>query len=249
MMAHNLPWIVAHRAAAPGAPENSLAGIRGAAALGAAMAEIDIRYALFGDPVVIHDPWLKRTTTGRGLIRLFPLWLLRRLVLRGAGQERIPTLGEALDAAPEGFLLALDLKSGNRRGLDRVLRVVAKHGAEDRVWLWLTGDPLARRARERAPGVRVTLLTAPATTPDAHAVYLARAEAVGARGVSLPWATIDRAVADDAHRRGLLVFGNCRRPESAPETVAAGLDGIMTPDPVAVRAALAPTLDAPKSPH
>ena len=51
--------IIAHRACLLHAPENSLAGIRKAAELGADGVEIDLRRTLDGVPVLMHDrsPW------------------------------------------------------------------------------------------------------------------------------------------------------------------------------------------------
>lgn len=109
--------VAVHRAGgfAPGIPENSLAGIRRAAELGAAFAEIDIRQTADGEYVLMHDATLERTTTGEGRLNALTLTELRRLHLRdNAGRitvERIPTLMEALLLAREsGIYLELDLK-------------------------------------------------------------------------------------------------------------------------------------------
>lgn len=109
--------VAVHRAGgfAPGIPENSLAGIRRAAELGAAFAEIDIRQTADGECVLMHDATLERTTTGEGRLNALALTELRRLHLRdNAGRitvERIPTLMEALLLAREsGIYLELDLK-------------------------------------------------------------------------------------------------------------------------------------------
>lgn len=109
--------VAAHRAGgfAPGIPENSLAGIRRAAEIGAAFAEIDIRQTADGEFVLMHDATLDRTTTGEGRLNALTLTELRRLNLRdNDGRitvERVPTLMEALNLAREsGIYLELDLK-------------------------------------------------------------------------------------------------------------------------------------------
>lgn len=64
-----IPWppaVVAHRGASAAAPENTLAALRRAAAMGARWAECDVRTSADGVPVVIHDATLDRTTDGRG---------------------------------------------------------------------------------------------------------------------------------------------------------------------------------------
>jgi len=105
--------IIAHRTCPRDAPENSLAGIRKAAELGADGVEIDVRRSLDGVAVLMHD-WSPRRTTGLpGPVRLYPSFLLRRVRLRGPGDGHVPTLAEALDALPEGLFMAVEIKDGD----------------------------------------------------------------------------------------------------------------------------------------
>ncbi len=61
-----MPAVVAHRGASAAAPENTLAALRRAAAVGARWAECDVRVSADGVAVVLHDANLERTTDGRG---------------------------------------------------------------------------------------------------------------------------------------------------------------------------------------
>jgi glycerophosphoryl diester phosphodiesterase len=58
--------VIGHRGAARLAPENTLAGLRMAAALGANCVEFDVRLTKDGVPVLFHDDTMDRTTDGRG---------------------------------------------------------------------------------------------------------------------------------------------------------------------------------------
>lgn len=58
--------VIAHRGASAYAPENTMAAFEKAAALGARMIEFDVMLSKDGEPFVIHDENLKRTTNGRG---------------------------------------------------------------------------------------------------------------------------------------------------------------------------------------
>jgi glycerophosphoryl diester phosphodiesterase len=58
----NRRLIAAHRGARSLAPENTLAAARVALAAGAGMMEIDVRMSLDGEPVLIHDSSLVRTS-------------------------------------------------------------------------------------------------------------------------------------------------------------------------------------------
>lgn len=101
-MSGTTPQIVAHRGASAEAPENTLAAFRRAIEIGVDAVELDVHLTSDGEPVVIHDPMLDRTTDGRGLVRDQTLAAMRRLDAgrwfgeRFAG-ERVPTLAEALD--------------------------------------------------------------------------------------------------------------------------------------------------------
>jgi glycerophosphoryl diester phosphodiesterase len=96
-----LPAVIGHRGAAARAPENTLAGLRRAKALGCEWVEFDTRLTLDGVPVLCHDPRLERTTDGFG-----PISSLRLAAVRewdaGIGfdasfaGERVPTLEQAL---------------------------------------------------------------------------------------------------------------------------------------------------------
>jgi len=109
--------VAVHRAGGfePGIPENSLAGLRRAAELGAAFAEVDLRETADGEIVLMHDSTLDRTSIGSGNVGDHTLDDLRSLHLLDAighrSRERIPTLADAFDVAREvEIYLELDLK-------------------------------------------------------------------------------------------------------------------------------------------
>jgi len=96
-----LASVIGHRGAAARAPENTLAGLRTAHALGARWVEFDVMLTADGAPVLIHDETLSRTTNGRGRVAQRTLAEIRAL---DAGRwhgpafagERVPTLEEAV---------------------------------------------------------------------------------------------------------------------------------------------------------
>lgn len=96
-----LPRIVGHRGAAAAAPENTLAGIRAAAAQGATWVEFDVMLTGDGVPVLHHDDTLRRTTGRDAAMAATPLSVVRTLdagAWFGAefSGETIPTLEETL---------------------------------------------------------------------------------------------------------------------------------------------------------
>src|SRR5712692_9179692 len=101
-----LPRVIGHRGAAASAPENTLAGLRRAKALGCAWVEFDVRLTGDGALVLCHDPSLDRTTSGTGAVSAQSLAAIRDC---DAGSwfapafagERVPTLEEVLLLAAE----------------------------------------------------------------------------------------------------------------------------------------------------
>lgn len=88
-----LPRWFAHRGGGRLAPENTLAGIRLAAALGYRAVEFDVMLTADGTPVLIHDETVDRTTNGRGAVCALSDDEIFRL--DAGGGERIPRLSEA----------------------------------------------------------------------------------------------------------------------------------------------------------
>ena len=60
------PWILGHRGAPLEAPENTLVGLSRALEYGLDGVEYDLQACATGEPVVLHDETLDRTTDARG---------------------------------------------------------------------------------------------------------------------------------------------------------------------------------------
>jgi glycerophosphoryl diester phosphodiesterase len=156
------PLIAAHRGGALLWPENSLTAFRGALALGVDLVELDVHLAKDGEVVVIHDPTLERTTTGRGAVRDHTWAELGGVTLRDTAGERPPRLEEVLDLvrpAPVGLLL--EIKAGPDRARypaieDRVLRLLDARGLAPRTTVMAFDWGVLERLRELSPTLRLT---------------------------------------------------------------------------------------------
>jgi glycerophosphoryl diester phosphodiesterase len=73
------PRIIAHRGGGTLAPENTLAGLRRARALGFGAVEFDVMLSGDGVPILMHDETLERTTSGRGAVAATPYSALAAL--------------------------------------------------------------------------------------------------------------------------------------------------------------------------
>ena len=96
----HLPRVFAHRCGGALAPENTLAGLHIAAAMGVGAVEFDVMLSADGTPWLIHDETLERTTNGAGRVCHTPDVVLKTLEAGGyqhrsfAG-EQLPTLEAA----------------------------------------------------------------------------------------------------------------------------------------------------------
>ena len=226
--------IIAHRTCPRDAPENSLAGIRKAAELGADGVEIDVRRSLDGVAVLLHDRSPRRTTGLPGPVRLYPSFLLRRVRLRG-GSERVPTLAEALDALPEGLFMAVEIKDAG--AAPSALHLIRERRLEDRTLMWSYREQAVRYFAKQAPEIEAALLRDD-TDPEGLRRFLQDATAFGAKAISAHWEAINHQFVAEAHDRGLKVYSWIRDAEMVAKKVSAGLDGIVTDYPRDVRAIL-----------
>ena len=115
-----LPRVMGHRGALALAPENTLASIEAAAGTGLTWVEFDVMLTGDGQPVLMHDKTLKRTTGTPGAMAETPLSVVQGLdatagfarkrgtaaAARFHGRDdcRVPTLEQTVE-----HLLALDL--------------------------------------------------------------------------------------------------------------------------------------------
>lgn len=117
------PRWIAHRGGGTLAPENTLAGIRLAAALGYRAVEFDVMLSGSGTPVLMHDETLERTTDGHG-------WLAHTddavLFTLDAGGEPVPRLDAALQAcAALGLAANVEIKPASGCDVETAARTLA----------------------------------------------------------------------------------------------------------------------------
>jgi len=111
--------IIAHRAGAHDAPENTIPAIRLAATQGAAGVEVDVGFTIEGIPILIHDPSVNRTTNGTGNIQQMTLKQIQSLDATCKHQQHqrfkgttIPTLEQAIvECKKLNLFLFLDIKA------------------------------------------------------------------------------------------------------------------------------------------
>ncbi len=192
------PLIVSHRACRGHAPENTLAGVRAALALGADAIEIDVRCTRDGTPVLLHDSTVDRTTDGEGEIAALSLRQARRLAA-GDG-ERIPTLREVLREVAGRALMVLEVKPAGIE--EELLAVVRRARALDWCAVHSFLPRVVERVRRQEPRMPCSLLTDGRRVVDWGQLF-AFALSLGAQGVSVHHGVVTPELVRGAHLREL----------------------------------------------
>lgn len=160
------PLVIAHRGDSAHRPENTLASFASALEVGADLVEFDVQLTRDGAVVVLHDPTLERTTTGRGDVRRMTLAEVRavsagfpsRFGDAHAG-ERVPTLPEALGMLRERARVMIEIKPDSVSddgdgGIEaRTIEHVRRAGMEGEVALISFSRRALLRCRGLAPEI------------------------------------------------------------------------------------------------
>lgn len=229
-------WVVAHRAGAAAAPENTLAALERSIAAGADMAEIDVRMTRDGRLVVMHDGSLERTT---GVDR--NVWEMDSAAVgrldagawySGAfAGERVPALEEMLAAARGRIPLMIELKPAPMEQdlVEEAVRLIRAAGMEGQCVLACADPELLRRSKKLAPALD-TLYIGGTLTPELCGLAYVD-------GYSIYSAALTESIVEQVHGEGKTIY--VWTVNTAKEIRAAlklGADGVVTDDPaLAVR--------------
>jgi len=136
--------VAAHRSAHLVHPENSLAAIRDAIAIGADIIEVDVRKTKDGVYVLLHDEKIDRTTTAKGAVSNYTYDELNAIPLLQNGQptnERIPTFESALLAAKGRIMVDIDFKLDSTQDAINVCKLISEAGMQKQVLFFVYDYP------------------------------------------------------------------------------------------------------------
>lgn len=135
--------IIAHRGASGVAPENTLAAIEQAIAMGVDCIEIDVRLTKDDEVYLMHDSKVNRTTNGTGHIRFLNSSQINQL---DAGSwfhpkfsdEKVPTLRKVLAVCNNKTKLLIEVKSANRSRYPMIVKKISDLIDEFQAHQWVT---------------------------------------------------------------------------------------------------------------
>lgn len=249
MTAGRRPLVAAHRGGSLLWPENSLRAYRGAIALGVDGVETDVHLSADDHVVLIHDPTLERTTTGRGPVRAHTLAMLSRLRLRepdgAASGDAVATLDGLLELlAPTSVRLLVEIKpaadGAPYPGIEeRVLAALRRHGRAAGAIVMAFEAPTLERVRELESTIATALLVRRRVgARRASDDLVARARMLGAEYIGLDHRLADGGIVAAAHAAGLgVITWVVDEPSRLRRMAAAGVDIVESDRPdIALRA-------------
>jgi len=254
------PLVVAHRGASAYAPENTLAAIDRAAAMGFGWVENDVQRTKDGRLVVIHDNTLDRTTN---VGRLFPHrapWRVKdftaaEIARLDAGSwfgsrytgTRVPTLRQYMERVSHNHQnLVLEIKNPELYpGIEReILKLLANEGWLDpghlrnRLIVQSFSADSVRTVHDLRPGIRTAFLGTPQVAKlPAYARFADQINSLGTK-LSAGYVSALHAV-DGPHGKPLKVFAwTVNNAGDARRMAGFGVDGIITNAPDVIRRAV-----------
>ena len=229
------PRTCAHRGFHAAAPENSLAALGAAVAMGADEIEFDVWGARDGELVLVHDQSLERLSDGQG-----PVWEHTCAELKAldfgakAGESfrgmRAATLEEALRKLACHAVMNIHLKSRNNTDpweeahLEKLLELIRKYDCIGHVYIMSGNDTILRQLKAMEP--RLTLCCGGGDAPEQ---IVDRAIAIGCQKVQLMKGRFTREMINKAHDNGILcnIFWSDDEDETR-EFLRMGIDTILT---------------------
>jgi len=223
--------VIAHRGAHADVPENTLAALRKAAALGCDYAEMDVRQTKDGALVLMHDSTVDRTTNGSGKIDSMTLAEVRQLRVgpqksKSPAQETVPMFDEAVAACRGRIKIYLDHKGGDPKA---IIETLEKHKMLQDTVVYGRPDRL-REFRKLRPAIRI-MCGRPEKRGELDKL-VADLKPDILDGHHLTWSGSQVA---DAHRKGVEVWVDALGPLDGPVgyalAMSIGVDAIQTDYP------------------
>ncbi|MEJ2669097.1 MAG: glycerophosphodiester phosphodiesterase family protein [Gammaproteobacteria bacterium] len=227
-----LPLIIGHRGAAGLQPENTLASIDAALALGVDMIEVDV-HLVEDELVVFHDFRLERLVGQSGRLSARSL---KELAQFRVCEQKIPTLSEVAMRMQGVSKLNIEIK-GKGCAIPMVTafqNMLANKWCSENIIVSSFDHTQLATLKALVPSMNLGLLM------ECQPVeYAQSAERFGAYSLHTNYESLSQAYLEDAHARGLKVFVyTVNYEDDMRDLIVMGVDGIITDYPDRLRAVI-----------
>jgi glycerophosphoryl diester phosphodiesterase len=224
---HDGVYVVAHRGAHEGIPENTLAAYQKAIDLDVDFVEIDVRTTKDEKFVSIHNDEVDGYAAGaKGAVKSLTFDEVRALdVGSRVGPEwkgaKIPTFEEILDLCKGKVGIYLDLKSAP---IEKLIPMIKQRGMEHDI-VWYIGGAQVHLLHKECP----ECVEMP--DPGAETALPALLDSVKPRVVASSWGDLSKTFVEKCHAAGAIVIVDDKGPETWQPMLEWGADGIQTDHP------------------
>ncbi|HOD52066.1 MAG TPA: glycerophosphodiester phosphodiesterase family protein [Candidatus Hydrogenedentes bacterium] len=224
---HGGVYVVAHRGAHEGIPENSLPAYQKAIELGVDFVEVDARETKDGHFVSVHNSTIDSYAEGaKGRVADFSLAELKAFDIGArVGPDwvgtRIPTLNEILALCKGKMGIYMDFKEGSWEAL---LKLVKDYGMERHV-LWYAPPWKLEKIREACP----ECIIMPDPGPETNLQQVL--DDLRPRIVASVWKHHSETFVKRCHEAGAIVIADESDPSCWEQAFAWNTDGIQTDHP------------------
>ncbi len=223
--------VVAHRAGAAFAPENTVAALRQAIEAQANIAEIDVQQTRDGALIVLHDANFKRTT---GLDQAVADTDYAQVQGLDAGAyyspafagEPVPTLQAMLDAARGKIRLMIELKADGRSQdlVAKTVEQIQQAGMERQCMIASMNLDLLRQAKSLAPDIATYYITVLLLSDQYDLDYV--------DGYSIETSFVSPVLVSQVHAAGKALYvWTANRDDNLQKILRLGADGVVTDNP------------------
>lgn len=231
---HGGVYVVAHRGAHDGIPENTLAAYRKAIELGCDFVEVDVRTSKDGHLVSVHNASVDAYTQGEtGLVKALTLAELQALDIGSRvgpewAEERIPSMEQVFELCKGKIGLYLDVKDADA---EQLLALVRRHGMEKHCLWYAAPQQLKQVAESCAECI-------PMPDPGIEGFLPKVIERHQPKVIAAVWKHFSPSFVRTCHAAGVLVIVDEGDATSWAPALEWGADGIQTDDPAGLIAHL-----------
>jgi glycerophosphoryl diester phosphodiesterase len=225
---HGGVYVVAHRGAHNGIPENTLAAYKAAIEMGVDFVEVDLRTTKDGHIVSIHNKRIDSyvTDSRHGLVSEMTLEQLKQLDIGSRigpqwSNERIPTFEEILELCKGRVGIYLDLKDAS---VEQVVSIVKEWDMAKQV-LWYADFEELERVTELCPDC----ILMPDPGPKENLLKVI--ERFNPSVIASVWRYYSQSFALKCHEAGAIVIVDVSDPSCWRDALAWNTDGIQSDHP------------------
>ena len=223
--------VVGHRGAAAYEPENTLRSFERAINDGAVATECDVHMSQDGEPVIMHDYTLDRTTKIKGQVKETP-WA----VMKEAG---VPHLGDYTRTTKDRIISVIEIKGG-----EGVAKAVVDHVVRekmlDQTIVFSFNDKIVEEVKILKPDIFAVWLIGAKQTPDSFATTKSTIDRIKANAVGVGYTNCSAEFVSAVHGLKLPLFVWTVPPGPQVDRLKGlGVNCIITDHPSDVKAQLA----------